>query len=75
MFTLFICFAYKKKCLFLFCGTFDREVNALLNFSDVQECRRMLIITRDTEQSLKFNDKTIEVIPVWKWLINTEKKL
>ena len=51
-------------------GTFDREVNALLKFSDVQECKRLLIITRDTEQSLKFNDKTIEVIPVWKWLIN-----
>ena len=52
-------------------GTFDREVNALLKFSDVLECKRLLIITRDSEQSLKINDKAIEVIPVWKWLINS----
>ena len=51
-------------------GTFDREVQALLKLSKVLECKRLLIITRDTERLLEFNDKTIEIIPVWKWLLS-----
>lgn len=51
-------------------GTFDREVNALLKLPNVLECKRLMIITRDTEQILEIDDKIIEVIPVWKWLLN-----
>ena len=51
-------------------GTFDREVNALLKLPSVLECRKLIIITRDSEQVLEMNNKTIEVIPVWKWLLN-----
>ncbi|WP_455624593.1 ATP-binding protein [Parabacteroides sp.] len=50
-------------------GTLDREVKALLKISEVLECDKPLIITRDTERSLKINGKTIEVIPIWKWLL------
>jgi predicted AAA+ superfamily ATPase len=50
-------------------GTFDREVKALLKISDVLECRRLLIITRDTERTLELEGKIIEVVPVWKWLL------
>lgn len=50
--------------------TFDREVNALLKFLSVLECRKLMIITRDSEQRLEIDNKTIEVIPVWKWLLN-----
>jgi predicted AAA+ superfamily ATPase len=50
-------------------GTFDREVKALLKITEVLECHKLQIITRDTERVLKLNDKIIEVIPVWKWLL------
>jgi len=52
-------------------GTYDREVKALLKISEVLECRKLQIITRDTEERmLEINDKVIEVVPVWKWLLN-----
>jgi predicted AAA+ superfamily ATPase len=50
-------------------GTLDREVNALLKISALLACSRLLIITRDTERTLTPDGKTIEVIPVWKWLL------
>jgi predicted AAA+ superfamily ATPase len=50
-------------------GTLDREIKALIKISDVLECRRLVIITRDTERTLEAEGKTIEVIPVWKWLL------
>lgn len=49
--------------------TFDREVGALLKLSKVLECKRLLVITRDNEQVLSIDDKTIEVIPAWKWFL------
>jgi len=51
-------------------GTFDREVKALLKITEVLECRHLLIITRDAEQMLEIGGKKIEVIPIWKWLLN-----
>lgn len=51
-------------------GTFDREVGALLKLSSVLECNKLMIITRDNEQTLEVDNKTIEVIPAWKWLLN-----
>ena len=51
-------------------GTFDREVKALLKITEVLECRQLLIITRDTERMLEIKGRKIEVIPVWKWLLN-----
>ncbi len=50
-------------------GTFDREVSALLKLSGVLECKKLLIITRDTEQMLNFKNQTIEILPAWKWLL------
>jgi predicted AAA+ superfamily ATPase len=51
-------------------GTFDREVGALFKLSSVLECNKLMIITRDNEQVLEVDNKTIEVIPAWKWLLN-----
>ena len=51
-------------------GTFDREVKALLKITEVLECRHLFIITRDTEQTIEMNGKTIEVVPIWKWLLS-----
>ncbi len=50
-------------------GTFDREIKALAKISEVLECRRLLVITRDAERVVEIDGKTIEVIPVWKWLL------
>ena len=41
----------------------------MLKITEVLECKNLLIITRDTERTVEINDKTIEVIPVWKWLL------
>lgn len=49
--------------------TFDREVKALLKITEVLECSKLLIITRDSEKVLEIDKKKIEVIPVWKWLL------
>ncbi len=51
-------------------GTFDREVGALLKLSSVLECNKLMIITQENELVLEVDNKTIEVIPVWKWLLN-----
>ncbi len=50
--------------------TFDREVNALLKMSKMLECKKMQIITDNAEKTLKINNKKIEVIPAWKWLLD-----
>lgn len=49
--------------------TFARETNALLKISEVLDCQKLLIITKDTEEQLTIKGKTIEVIPIWKWLL------
>jgi predicted AAA+ superfamily ATPase len=52
-------------------GTFDREVKALLKITEVLECQKLQIITRDTEERmLEIEGKVIEVVPVWKWMLN-----
>jgi len=50
--------------------TFNREVKALLKITEVLACNKLLIITRDTERTLDINGRTIEIIPVWKFLLN-----
>ncbi len=50
-------------------NTLDREINALLKIANVLYTSRLIIITRDTEKQLIIDGKTIEVIPVWKWLL------
>ncbi|MDR0833197.1 MAG: ATP-binding protein [Candidatus Symbiothrix sp.] len=54
-------------------GTFDREIKALLKLLKVLECKKLLVITRDTERTLEVDNQTIEVIPIWKWLLPDNK--
>ena len=51
-------------------GTFDREIKGLLKITEVLECKKLLVITRDTERTLEISGKTIEVVPAWKWLLS-----
>jgi predicted AAA+ superfamily ATPase len=50
-------------------GTADREINALLKISNFLECKKLLIITGDTEKTFETGGKKIEAIPLWKWLL------
>ena len=36
--------------------------------------RKMMIITKDEEKEISMDGITIEVIPVWKWLLLDEKE-
>ncbi|MDR2585834.1 MAG: ATP-binding protein [Prevotellaceae bacterium] len=49
--------------------TRKREVNALLQFAKFMDVKRMLIITKDEEETISENGKKIEVLPIWKWIL------
>jgi len=48
--------------------TSKREINALLSLEKHLEIEKMIIISRDEEKKITINTKQIEIIPVWKWL-------
>ncbi len=49
--------------------TREREVKALIKLSEVYEIKSNIIITYDTEMVLNQNGILIQVVPVWKWLL------
>lgn len=55
--------------------TWKRESTALIKFTKVLDCQRLLILSYDTEETVEVNGKTIEVMPVWKWLIQGFSKI
>lgn len=50
--------------------TEKREVDALLKLNKVLPMRKLMIISKDEERDFTVNDVTIQVIPVWKWLLD-----
>ena len=48
--------------------TYDRETGSLLSFLSAFPDYRGIIISYDEEETLEINGKTIEVVPVWKWM-------
>lgn len=49
--------------------TKQREIKALIKLSEVYPTEKMEIITWDEESTIQENERTIEIIPVWKWLL------
>ena len=49
--------------------TFNREVNALKKLPTILPCRRRLILTNDETGLVEDEYGTIEIMPVWKWLL------
>jgi predicted AAA+ superfamily ATPase len=49
--------------------TRKREVNALLQMSKHIEVKKMMIITKDEEETILESVREIAVVPIWKWLI------
>ena len=50
--------------------TWERESTALIKLSKVLDCKRLIILTYELEEEIVVKDKKIEVIPVWKWLLD-----
>ena len=50
--------------------TYEREVDALKKLPKVLPCNRRLILTYDESDTIKDEFGTIEVMPLWKWLLN-----
>lgn len=50
-------------------GTFKREVNALLEGMDYFNLQQSLLVTAEREETIIVGPKTIEVVPMWKWLL------
>ncbi|MBU4369972.1 ATP-binding protein [Patescibacteria group bacterium] len=47
----------------------EREIKSLIKASVELKCRNLLIITSDYEGKEKINGKTINFIPLWRWLL------
>ncbi|MCE5294599.1 MAG: ATP-binding protein [Chlamydiales bacterium] len=47
----------------------EREIGGLLEALDAYELSEGWILTDDTEETLQKNNKTIRVVPIWKWLL------
>lgn len=50
-------------------GTYDREVGALIKLTKVLDCSRLMIITYSEERTIEIEEKQIEILPIWKWLL------
>jgi predicted AAA+ superfamily ATPase len=44
-------------------------VGALLKMSKQMEIKKMMVITKDEEDTISELGRTIEVVPVWKWVL------
>jgi predicted AAA+ superfamily ATPase len=51
--------------------TRKREVNALIKMSKQIHIKKMMIITKDEEETIVQDGLSIEVIPAWEWLLTT----
>lgn len=52
--------------------TFTREVNGLLKTAKFLKAEKLQIVTRNEERTIEQDGFTVEVIPIWKWLIMLE---
>lgn len=50
--------------------TWKRETSALIALNKRLDCKRLVILSYDEESIAEMSGTTIEVIPVWKWLIS-----
>lgn len=53
-------------------NTLEREVKALLRLKKVIGLKRMLIVSRDTSQTLNIGKDQIEVVPIWQWILEND---
>jgi len=46
-----------------------RELRSLVKASELLKCKNLKVITWDFEGKEEFKGKSIEFIPLWKWLL------
>ena len=63
-----VCYTIEDK------KTKQREIKSLLEAMDELKFKRGLILTYNEEDIIKINKKTINVVPVYKWLLNARVK-
>lgn len=51
-------------------STFERETKALVKIAGSFDIEKAIIVTYDDEREIKVDGISIEVVPVWKWLLN-----
>lgn len=62
--------AYQVSYSLLDEATCQREVDGLIKLNNVHPLKQMYIITKDEERTIIHESgATIEVIPIWKWLL------
>ena len=49
--------------------TLKRETDGLIKLASVQDIHRMIVVTKDEEGVVEKDDCRIELIPLWKWLL------
>lgn len=49
--------------------TFEREIKALKKLPNVLSCKRRIVLTNDESGTIEDDFGTIEIIPIWKWLL------
>lgn len=47
----------------------ERETKSLIKGSSELKCNKLIVVTWDYEETEKVSDKTIEYIPLWRWLL------
>lgn len=49
--------------------TFERETKALVKLNSAFEIKKAVIITHEDEREIEVDGVTIDVVPIWKWLL------
>jgi predicted AAA+ superfamily ATPase len=58
-----VCFNLEKD------ATREREINGLMEAMDYFKLNDSILISEDTEETIKIGTKQIFIVPLWKWLI------
>lgn len=53
-------------------STFERETKALVKIAGCFEIQKAIIVTYDDERMISIDGVSIEIMPVWKWLLSIE---
>ncbi len=62
---------YRFPTLWQSPDTFQRETDGLIKLSSVQNVKRMIVVTKDEEDIVEKDGCRIEIIPLWKWLLES----
>ena len=49
--------------------TFKRETDGLVKLSSIQNIKKMIVVTKDEEDTVEKDNCRIEILPLWKWLL------